>query len=397
MAEWLTEQNRKVQKQYERTRAEYDRRNGEARAAAKQAAREEVLRQISPWLAAHQNCDIIVSPNSDCVDEIKKLHTSVFTGTFGFDGKTFTAKRRYEVTGVQLKTEKVITEGGSLTGFSIGKEFNSDVYHATAEYSKVKEEDAYRIEYEDGEEFVSASVRCKAVRAGSASDVLKKESEFSRISGPYAEAKKFDGSRYGKQITEMNRKCKRRSRATNVLALCAILLSLSVMFLGWYVFPVTMKTSLEALWLRLFMPEAGDTGLFRALLIADLAALFVLTIVIRRISYKGDRYNAVLITVFFAAILVSVLVSWVNESADSEYGRLFDSILAPVCVILVNLKGPVFIVSGGFFIAGIVRLVRNPFYRRLLAKNEQINAFFQSGNYARCVALEREIPAYTVK
>ena len=392
MADWLTEQNRQEQRRYEKIKAEYDRYNGESREAAKQVAREEVLRQISPWLAAHQNCDIIVSPNSDCINEIQRLHKRVFTGTFGFDTKTFSAKQRYEVTNIQLKSEKV---RGSITGYSIGKEYNSDVYHVSPEYSK--DEIIYSVEYEHDEESVSASIHCKAVRAGSASDVLKKESEFSRISGPYAEAKKFDGSRYGKQITEMNRKCKRGSRATNVLALCAILLSLSVMFLGWYVFPVTMKTSLEALWLRLFMPEAGDTGLFRALLIADLAALFVLTIVIRRISYKGDRYNAVLITVFFAAILVSVLVSWANESADSESGRLFDSILAPVCVILVNLKGVIFIVSGGFFIAGIVRLVRNPFYRRLLAKNEQINAFFQSGNYARCVALEREIPAYTVK
>lgn len=353
---------------------------------------EEILHDVTPWLLSHKDCDIIAEGDPDVVKAIKKLHDRVFTGKFYTDGKVFSCA----------------SAGGKVLEETSDTSKNNPDFQPVKNNSAVVNPDC-KIKGEtkdlcdgnniNGVEFagsMTGAIKCKAVKKGSAFEVLGKEEELSRLICGKAFADKIDEINFGK-IKSMNKECKNKTVFADIMGLAVLLLCISAMFLWWFAFPVTMKASLEMFWLELFLPDKQDQRtMCKWLLIINFAIILAVAIILKKKSYNYDNYNTVLVFTVFGILCVSFFASYYVDYILR--GAILDvRFIGAILRILINLKGFLFVSLPVLLLIEAYRLTVNPFYENFRAKDAEAIEFSESEDYEKYLKLKNETASYTVE
>lgn len=354
---------------------------------------KEISPDVKAWLLSHKDCDIIAEGPSDCIEEMKKLHDRVFVGKIYFDGKDF-----YDICG-----------GGKAAS----KSFEA----SEAEFRKTLNKNSVAVKPEceaDGatnglcdetpdlkpcltEELKSGTIKCKAVKKGTAFTVMRKEEELSRLLYGKKFDEKLDDKNYSDKIKSMSKEYKNKTLFANILGLVGLLLCFSTMFLWWFAFPKTMESSLEMFWLELFLPyKPEQRRICKLLLLINIALILAVAIVLKKKSLNFDNYNTVLTFTVFAILFGSFFVSHYVDFLFSEI-ILEERLITAILRILVNIKGFLYVSLPVLFLIAAYRIAVNPLYLNFRDKNAETVKFLESADYERYLQLKNEIPSYTVE
>ena len=383
MSRETREENRRTDKKYREMREHYDKSNARNRDFAQEDAERDAVEAFERWQDEHDGCDIIIHPDSDGIDEIIKGE-HVVVAPFNVDGERIEGYGEYQRTTV-TKTPRIVTKCGGVSCYHVSETLGG--YSVSPDYSATSKETVYDLDYEDTYADTLSVIRAKAVKRGTAAEVIRKEKQLAPDYAIYTKAKQ-----YRKKPSDI----KTPLKATRLYrALCVVHNALAIVCALFFAlcFPESRQFFLEALLIDP-LPAAIAWGelILLALVIADAACVIGMYFAKEHttVCKDGKMMTMAVITVVLLAVsyLCAVLC---------EYVPFLRGLLGTVLLVGMNVKILSLVIGVIWLIVALVLLIFDPASKRIRSEREEVARFAQSEKFAKCKALEREIHSYTVR
>lgn len=383
MSRETREENRRTERRYRELRDHYNESNARNRDFAQEDAEQDAVEAFERWHDEHDGCDIIVHPDSDGIDKIVKGE-HVVVAPFNVGGERIEGYGEYRRTTV-TKTPRTVTKGGGVRGYHVSETL--DGYSVSPDYSATSKETVYDLDYEDTYADTLSVIRAKAVKWGTAAEVIRKEKQLAPDYAIYMQAKQ-----YRKKPSDIRTPLK----ATRLYrALCVVHNVLAIVCALFFVlcFPESRQFFLESLLIDP-LPAAIAWGelILLGFVIADVACVIGMYFAKEHTTVYRDGKMITMAVIAVVLLAVSYLCAVL-----CEYVPFLRGLLSAVLLIGMNVKVISFAIGVIWLIIALILLIFDPTSKRIRSEREEVARFAQSEKFAKCKALEREIRSYTVR